>query len=299
MKAEQRKEIETNSLVLLVQRCRQNVTWRTAYYVLGALVLIATGIILYRYFAGESAKTRDAVLEQLASANKPEKLKEGMEAHRGTVYGSLFKIQLARYLLKNDGLPKLGTDNEKAQQEAANAISEARDYFLQLTSELKEKEHAALVQESWHGAAEAEEALVGLPTVAGGSEYRGNADKAIEYYEKAGAIFPDTEFSKRYKARAETLKANKEKFIADQKAIYKRFERPSFSSGKFDPFPPPIPGGPKADVPGGANFPSTPPADVKAPDLPKVEVPPLPAGPEKGPEARAVEPAKSAGPKAK
>lgn len=299
MKAEQRKEIETNSLVLLVQRWRQNVTWRTGYYVLGTLALIITGILLYRYFTGESQKARDAILEQLASANKPEKLKEGMEAHRGTVYGSLFKIQLARYLLRNDGLPKLGTDNAKSQQEAANAISEARGYFLELTSELKEKEHAALVQESWLSAAEAEEALVGLPTAAGASEYRGNADKTIEYYEKAGAIFPEMEFSKRYKARAETLRTNKEKFVADQKAIYKPFERQPFSSGKFDPFPPPIPGGPKADVPGGPLFPPSPPADVKAPDLPKVEVPPLPDGPQKGPEPRSVEPAKPGDPKAK
>jgi hypothetical protein len=299
MKAEERKEIETNSLVLLVQRWRQNLTWRTGYYVVGTLALVITGVLLYRYFTGESQKARDAVLEQLASANKPEKLKEGMEAHRGTVYGSLFKLQLARYLLKNDGLPKLGTDNATAQQQAANAISEARGHFLELTSELKEKEHAALVQESWYSAAKAEEALVGLPTAAGASEYRGNVDKAIEYYEKAGAIFPDTEFSKQYKARAETLRSNKEKFVADQKAIYKPFERPSFSSGKFDPFPPPIPGGPKADIPGGPLFPPTAPADVKAPELPNVEVPPLPAGPEKGPAPRAVEPAKPADPKAK
>jgi hypothetical protein len=299
MKAEERKEIETNSLVLLVQKWRKNLTWRSGYYVIGTLALIITGVVLYRYFTGESAKARDAILEQLASANTPQKLKEGMEQHRGTVYGSLFKLHLARYLLRTDGLPKLGTDNSTAQQQAANAISEARGYFLELTSEFKEKENAALVQESWLGAAEAEESLVGLPTSAGASEYRGNVDKAIEYYEKAGAIFSDKEFSQRYKTRAETLKSNKEKFVADQKAIYKPFERAPFSPGKFDPFAPPFPGGPKADVPGGSLFPPTPPPDTKTPDVPKIEVPPVPAGPEKGPEPRSVEPAKSDDSKAK
>jgi tetratricopeptide (TPR) repeat protein len=299
MKAEERKEIETNSLVLLVQKWRKNLTWRTGYYVIGTLALIITGVVLYRYFTGESSKARDAILEQLASANTPQKLKEGMEAHRGTVYGSLFKIQLARYLLKNDGLPKVGTDNETAQQQAANAIADARGYFLELTAELKEKHDAGMVQEAWASAAKGEETLVGLPTVARGSEYRGNVDKAIEYYEKAAAIFPDLDESKRYKARAEMLKSNKEKFVADQKAIYKPFERAPFTPGKFDPFAPPFPGGPKTDIPGGPLFPPTPPADPKPPELPKVEVPPLPPGPEKGPEPRAVEPGKTAEPKAK
>lgn len=299
MKAEERKEIETNSLVLLVQKWRKNLTWRTGYYVIGTLALVVAGILLYRYFTGESAKARDAILEQLANANTPQKLREGMEQHRGTVYGSLFKLHLARYLLRTDGLPKLGTDNSTAQQQAANAITEARNYFLELTSEFKEKEHAGLVQDSWLGAAEAEEALVGLPTSAGASEYRGNVDKAIEYYEKAGAIFADKEFSQRYKTRAETIKSNKEKFVADQKAIYKPFERAPFNPGKFDPFAPPFPGGPKLEPGASIIPPPTPPGDVKLPDPPKVEVPPAPPGPEKGPDPRAVEPGKSADPKAK
>src|SRR2546423_1276997 len=83
---------------------------------------------------------------------------------------------------------------------------------------------AALVQEAWHSAAQAEEALVGLPTAAGGTDSRGNVDKVIEYYEKAASIFPDSEPSKRDKARADKIKANKDQFVADQKKIYA--ERP-------------------------------------------------------------------------
>jgi hypothetical protein len=305
MKAEQRKEIETNSIVLLVQRLRKHVNWRTGYYVIGTLVLAATAIILYRYFTDESRRAHDAILAELDSADTAEKLKKGMEEHRGTLIGSMFKLHLARHLLKNDGLPKVGTENSTAQQQAANAIAEAKGYYLELTAELpkqlQEKENAGLIQEAWLSAAQAEEALVGLPTAAGGSDSRGDADKVVEYYEKAGAIFPDTDFSKRYRERAEKLKANKEQFVSAQKALYKQYERSSFGTGK-DPFgPPPIPDGPK--LPGSFNFPpfdaKTP--ETKLPEMPKIEVPPIPSPPvvEKGPEPRAVTPSKPADPKAK
>ena len=124
----------------------------------------------------------------------------------------------------------------------------------------------------------------------GGTDYRGNVDKAIEYYEKAAAIFPDTDFSKKYKARADKLRANKDQFVADQKAIYKPIEAlPPFklpplpgktdSLSPFGPIIPPLPSTPKVDVP----IPIIPPIipdpkvpadpkkspDLKAPDLPK------------------------------
>src|SRR5262249_34959269 len=119
MKAEQRKEIETNSLVLAVQRWRQRFTGRTLYYLVGTIALIVGGILLYNYFAGERRKTRDAALMDLADATTPEKLKEGMERHRGTLLGSLFKLHLARYQLRNEGLPRLGTDNDTNLKQAA------------------------------------------------------------------------------------------------------------------------------------------------------------------------------------
>lgn len=283
MKAEERKEIETNSLVLLVQRVRRNTNWRTVYYIVGALALIIAGIILYRYFSSESNKARDAILDQLAAADTIEKLKQGMEEHRGTVYGSLFKINLARLLLKNEGIPKLGSDRWDPRNRAAENIEQAKTYYLELTGELKEKEQASLVQEAWVGAAQAEESLVGLPKTEGGSDSRGDVNKAIEYYEKAGSIFPDTEFSKRYKERAEKLKNTKDDFVAAQKAFYKPIERPTFPTGKNDPFAPPVPGGPKIDLPGGPFIPPPPKppeegnkVDPKPSVPPKIEVPPVP-----------------------
>lgn len=271
MKAEERKEIETNSLVLAVQRLRERVTGRTLYYLVGVLAIVVGGVLLYRYLTGEKGRSRDAVLLQLATADTKEKLNQGMEDHRGTIYGSLFKLQLARRMLYLDGLPKLGTDSNDAHRQAANAVADARTHFLDLTGELKDKENAGLVQEAWHAAAEAEEALVGEETALGANDSRGSADKVVEYLEKSAAIFPDAEFAKRDKEKAEKVKANKEQYVATLKAINKRREQPPAPPAKTDdPFGSLLPGLPKVD-PG---FPK-----IEPPPAPKAEVPPAPETP--------------------
>jgi hypothetical protein len=318
MKAEQRKEIETNSLVLAVQRLRKHISGRTLYYFVGILAVIAIIVGFYYYFASERRHARDAILLQLATADNPEKLKAGMEEHRGTVYGSLFKLHLARHQLRNEGLPKLGTDNSTARLQAANSVDEARKNYLDLTSEFKEKDDPAFLQEAWFGAAAAEEALVGVAKPDNQAEFRGNVDKALEYYDKGAAILPDAEFTKRHKAWADKIRANKEMFVADQKEIFKPtpslFSSPPPVPKSDSPFPglPPFPKGDVPSLPFGPPPPPTPdskapvlpklpdaklpdskPADVKPPEAPK------PADPKKTPETKPADPPKSADPKAK
>jgi hypothetical protein len=260
MKAEERKEIQTNSLIHTVQRLRERLTGRTLYYLIGTAALVVGALLLYRYLTGERSKTRDAALLQLVYADTREKLKQGMEDHRGTAVGSMFKLHLARDLHQDEGLLRLGTDNSETRRQAAASLQEARTYWLDLTGEFRQHDQTDLVQVAWHGAAEAEEALVGLPTADGGNDSRGNVDKVIEYYENAAAIFPDTEFSKRDREKGEKIKANKEQFVATQKAIYKPREK--------SPFGPP----PKSDDPFASLLPR------KDPGLPKIEPPPAPPG---------------------
>lgn len=285
MKAEQRKEIETNSLVLAVQKLRGRMTGRSLYYLVGTLAVVVGAILLYRYLTGERGKARDAGLMQLVTANTPEKLKQGIEDHRGNFLGSLFKLQLARHYLLDEGLPKLETDNGDEQNKAANAVAEARTYFLDLTGELKPEDHAGLLQEAWHSAAQAEEALVAFPTAPGGSDSRGNADKAIEYYEKAAAIFPDSEPSKRDKARADKIRANKDQFVAIQKQIYTP-RAPLLLQ------PPAPKGGPLGTLPSlsgtepPAPKPSTPAASTTTTTTPPPPAPPPMPEPKKTPEPK-------------
>lgn len=301
MKAEQRKEIETNSLIHAVQKLRERVTGRTLYYVIGAAALVIGGILLYRYLTGEKSRARDAGLIQLVNADTPEKLKQGMEDHRGTVLGSIFKLQLARYYLLSEGLPRLGTDNSDDRKKAAASVEQARGYYLDLTGELKQGDEPALVQEAWLGAAQAEEALVGLPTAEGGTDSRGSADKTIEYYEKAAAIFPDSEFSKRYKAHVDKIKANKDQFVATKKAIYKprevlplgppKKDDPFFGLGGLPPLPKTDPGLPRIEPP--------PPPKAETPKSSTTPaVPPPPAPPPAGEPKKTPEPKPGEAPKA-
>ena len=277
MKADERKQIETNSLVLAVQKIRQHATGRTWYYVIGTVALVLGAIFLYRYFAGQTQRTRDEVLRQLAAADTAEKLKDGMEQHRGTMYGSLFKLHLARHHLDIEGLPRLGSEGETVRKQAAASVEQARTYFLELAGELKEKDEPGMVQDAWLGAAQAESALVGLPTAEGKDDSRGSADKVIEYYEKAARIFADKDFSKKYQERADQVKANKDRFVADQKALYRYRDVSTLSPpaptppGPLDKSAPPIPSlpfGPDARGPLPPP-PPTPPADPKPADTPK------------------------------
>ena len=291
MKAEERKEIETNSLIHTVQKLRQRVTGRTLYYLVGTVAVIVGAFLLYRYLTGERSKTRDAGLMQFLAADTREKLKQGMEEHRGTTLGNMFKLELARDLLYDEGLPKLGTDSSEARRQAAASVEQARTYWQELTGEFKQHEQRDLLQEAWLAMAEAESALVGLPTAEGGNDSRGSADKVIEYYDNAASIFPDTEFSKRYKAHADKIRSNKEQFVATQKAVYKpRESSPGGVPPKFDdplgsslfpkkdstlpkievPLLPPPPGG-KTDVPPAPPLPTTDPK--KTPDPKPAEAP--------------------------
>ena len=129
-------------------------------------------------------------------------------------------------------------DIEEERLKAANSIEAARTDYLDLSKELKEKEEPALLQEVWLSAARAEEALVGLPSADGKKESRGEADKVIEYYEKAASIFPDSDGSKRYAAQAKKLKENKAEFVAAQTAFY---SDPPPPKSLFPKETPPIP----------------------------------------------------------
>ena len=289
MKAEERKEIEQNSLIHLMEKVKASLAGRGLYYLVGTVALVIAGVLLWTYFSRESRNARDANFLQLERADTPQKLKQGTEDYRGTVVGSLFKLHLARHLLYNEGLPKLGTDRDEGRRQAASAVAEARDYFRELAGEFAGYKEESLTQQSWVGAAEAEEALVGLPKTPGGSDYLGDADKAIEYYANAGKMFADTEFSKKYATRAETLRDTKTRFIADQREIYKPVERPSLDL---------TPKGPKAS---GPTPPAPEPAKVTEPDpkAPPAKTDPKPPEPAnvKEPEAKTPEDPKKVDPK--
>jgi len=151
------------------------------------------------------------------------------------------------------------------------------------------------VQGAWHSAAEAEEALVGEETAVGANDSRGSADKVIEYLEKSASIFADAEFGKRDKEKADKIKANKDQYVATQKAINKRREpAPAPPAKSNDPFGSLLPGLPKVD-PGLPKI-EPPPAPKAAvppgPETPILPLPPTP-DPKKAPDPKPADPPKA------
>lgn len=270
MQADEQKDLETNSLVESFSSLKSKIDGRTLYYFFGTLFLIVAAVLLFRYFAKQKTLARDAMMLKLESADTPEKLKELMEEGRGTIFGSIAKLHIARRALSVDGLEKIGTDKTEDRSKAAASLEDARSKFAELTKEFKENDEPALLQESWLGLARAEEALVGLPTKEGANDSRGDADKVIEAYAKAGAILSETELSKGYAARSKELKDNKAKFVEVQKAYYTLVAPPA------PPALPPI---------------TQPDPKVTPPSIPEIKLPdPVPAPGKKDPEPKKTEP---------
>ncbi len=255
MQADERKELETNSLAHSLSSMKGKLDSRVLYYVGGTAVLIVAAVLLFRYFSKQKTIARDATILQLETADSAEKLKVLMDEQRGTIFGSIAKLHMARRALTVDGLEKLGTDKVEDRRKAAASLDQARIYFADLTKEFKQSDEPALLQESWLGLAQAEEALVGLPSAEGGTDSRGDADKAIDAYAKAAAIFPDLELSKRYAAHAKELKDDKAEFIKAQKVFYA------------------IPSEPKAELPKVEPKTETPKFDIPKLDFPKFDIP--------------------------
>lgn len=293
MKAEEHKaiekNIENNSLNDVLTKAKGYLLGRGGYYAVGTIALLIAVGLLWRYVAKNRTGQMDERVLSLEAATTPEQLKKTMDDNQGNMTGSIAKLQLARWHLGYSGLEKIGTDNNVARIAAAAEIEKARGYLLELTEELKGKDEPALLQEVWLNVAKAEEALVGFPKVEGGTDYRGNVDKAIEYYTKATEIFKDSEPTKRIKEKLDNLTKNKNSFEAFQKEVYKKpAPRPSSPFGTPDEkspdskateptpmpmvptpkdvVPPPVPMGPDAKKDPTPPTPPTPPKNETVPD---------------------------------
>jgi tetratricopeptide (TPR) repeat protein len=224
MKADEQKAIETNSLAQSLAKVKEQTSSKTLYLIGGAVALVFAGILAWNYFAADRARGRDVKIIELETADTAKKLDDYIKQYEGTPLGNIAKMHLGRRSLGPEGLEKLGTNDKEARRQAVASIEQARKLFLELAE--KWKDEPALTQETWFNAALAEETLVGMPTTDGGTDSRGSLDKAIEYYKKAAAIFPESDASKRYLKLAEEREKNKDGFLAAQKAFYKERELP-------------------------------------------------------------------------
>lgn len=217
MKAEERKENETNSLRMWVDRTAQRLKGRAMYALVGSVALVAAVLGLYAYWLNGQHKEKSQWIMDLYSADTVEKLDDIIKAGPPENNVVTFaRLQKARLALFRDGIERLGTSDPDIFQAAVAHIEEGRKLYKDILNDLKTE--PALQQEAWISCAKAEESLLGTPKTKNSSDYLGSYDEMVKDYENAAAIDPGSEASKSYAATAAKFKDKR----ADIEQFYRK-----------------------------------------------------------------------------
>jgi len=243
MKAEQRKEIETNKLGAWLRRMRAKLEGRGLYMLVGSLVLVVATVLIIRFWLSSRDSTRSARTIQLKDAMEVDEIKKydeiiGSEKHAGHPTALYAKVLKARKVLYGEGLDRLGSQGTEARNSAFIKLEEGRKLYNDVVNDLKD--YPVLQQEAWISCARAEEGLLGVTDPSG--QFKGNFDKMIDYWKKAAAINPGSEASKGYEAKANSLQQNRASLEDFSRQIYRahledfaREQRERDMKGKIDP----------------------------------------------------------------
>jgi hypothetical protein len=198
MKAEQRKELETNTLAdkmgQMMKRFQGSPRRTFMIYVAVAALLIVGSYFIYRW----------VVIGRQDASEQWIKLFDGSNAHLAYLIqkdtaspaGKAARFQAAWYLYWHQGILQLGKNNDQAMK----SMKICADQYAQLAEECKDDP----IFEP--------QALLGLAVVeeTRSVESRGHLDKAAEYYEAVTKKHEKTEHAKFAQARLDLLK-DKEK----------------------------------------------------------------------------------------
>lgn len=198
MKAEHRKELETNVLADRMGRMLEAVKGapsnaRGRWGVLVVAAIVVAGIILAYYLINKSYGDRSALWVKLDSMTNADELAPFAQEHRGSIAARTARFDEARILLAR-GVENLGTQEQHAS--AVDSLDRARALYDALAPECKDA--PLLQQEAMMGVAKAEESLVG-------SAKDGSLDKALELYQKLADAYADTFQGEAAKKRVKEL----------------------------------------------------------------------------------------------
>jgi tetratricopeptide (TPR) repeat protein len=221
MKAEHRKELQTNALANSMGRLYEEIRGRPqsasiAVWVLGVLAVV---LFVVWYFSINSSRSRSDLWVQIETDSYVKSPPEAMGNFAAiakdspkTIPGRTARFQEARLLLPQN-LQLLGT-SERAQ--AIDQLTRARALYNQLATETGDD--PLLRQEALFGAAKAEEALIGAPSKDKPDQTLGSLDKALELYRKAADVSADSYVAKQAQAHVKQLEENRaavEKFYVE------------------------------------------------------------------------------------
>ncbi|MBY0522576.1 MAG: hypothetical protein K2R98_04235 [Gemmataceae bacterium] len=212
MKAEHRKELETNVLADRMGRMVDTFKHgpqnpKTWWYALAAAVVIGGGIWAIVYFTGQNREKSSALWTKLENIGQNtdfnqtiKELDELATSNAGTIPARTANFEEARLLLSR-GMENLGSLDQHPS--ALDELERARTLYEQ--QEPKVKDTPLLQQEAMMGAAKAEESLIGSG--------RGTIERAQELYQKLADAYPDTFQGEAAKKRIAELKSKRQQVL--------------------------------------------------------------------------------------
>jgi hypothetical protein len=217
MQAEEKKEVETTSLESWVKRQYESLSQKSLYSYVFVIGLIVLAILAFSWWQGMRAGKRASLWIDLERLDTREKLKKFAEENRGEVVGDIARLRIARMDIGSDGLMQLGTRDQEQRNKAITNLVEGRKVYLEVAPQLKK--YKSFEIEAWVGAGRAEESLIGASGKDGESSL-GNADKALEYYQKALALLGESEEGKQLKEYIDNFKTNKDQIVKSYTDFY-------------------------------------------------------------------------------
>ncbi|MGL6095903.1 MAG: hypothetical protein ACRC7O_08930 [Fimbriiglobus sp.] len=185
-----------------------------------------------------------------------------------TLAGKVARLEEARYVLNSMGLQYLSSRDPERRAKAVANIENARNQFVALVEEFPSD--LTLRAVAVQGAAEAELALVGVPTDGKSGEFRGSVAIAAEHYKRLAKAADGTPIGEKAAKRAAELEANVVEIGRTAMALYGTITpRPAFPDFKLPadikstPVPAPTP--PSGLVPPAPIPPPIPPAPATKP----------------------------------
>jgi hypothetical protein len=224
MKAEHRKELQTNELADWLGRTYQSIKSGNRNYWIGGVIVVAVaaviGYFVYRLDTGSSASM--AALMKLQTANTVQDLEKIAQENTGTVPARTARFEVAR-ILYQEGVRDLPS---ASRSEAIGKLTKARGLYQQLADECRDS--PVLAQEAVMWQARIEESLSGANDPDKPNTRAGSIDEAIKLYQKLALMQPESFETKAAAERAKFLQDNKSKI----EAFYATLNQPAPSKLK-------------------------------------------------------------------
>jgi len=210
MKAEHRKELQTNALAdrlgRIVQGFKEGFHDRPSnktMLVLGGIVAAIALIAVWRITSNARARAVSAEWLQLDEASNFADLEKIAEKKSDNEPARIARFQMARVHLRR-GMENFCSTSPDGRADALKDLNEAARLYGELSGEAKD--NPLLTQEALLGIGKAKEAL-------------GELDVALAAYEQLGSRYPDSVSGKEAAERAKKLKDNKEQVSAFYKKL--------------------------------------------------------------------------------